>query len=199
MLFFIISPELYAWVILPLLIFLARICDVSLETIRVIYISRGIKYLAPIIAFFEIVIWLFAMEVIMNDLSNIANFIAFALGFAMGTYVGLVLEERLSIGMVILRIITNGESEEQITSFLASENCGVTRLDAQGSRGNVKMIISLVNRTDVPRITDFIRMVNPRAFFSIEDVRYVNEGIFRHKKHGVLVRMFSSALHPRKK
>ncbi len=197
--FFIISPELYAWVILPLLIFLARICDVSLETIRVIYISRGIKYLAPIIAFFEIVIWLFAMEVIMNDLSNIANFIAFALGFAMGTYVGLVLEERLSIGMVILRIITTGESEEQITSFLASENCGVTRLDAQGSRGNVKMIISLVNRTDVPRITDFIRTVNPRAFFSIEDVRYVNEGIFRHKKHGVLAGIFSSALHPGKK
>src|SRR5512136_1285320 len=193
--FFIISPEFYSWVLLPLLIFFARVCDVSLETIRVIYISRGIKYLAPIIAFFEIVIWLFAMEVIMNDLSNIANFIAFALGFAMGTYVGLVIEERLSIGMVILRIITTGESEEQITSFLASENCGVTRLDAQGSRGNVKMIISLVNRTDVPRITDFIRTVNPRAFFSIEDVRYVNEGIFSHKKHGVLAGMFSSALH----
>jgi len=68
--FFIISPELYAWVILPLLIFFARICDVSMETIRVIYISRGIKYLAPIIAFFEIVIWLLAMEVVMNDLSN---------------------------------------------------------------------------------------------------------------------------------
>ena len=118
--FFIISPELYAWVILPLLIFFARICDVSMETIRVIYISRGIKYLAPIIAFFEIVIWLLAMEVVMNDLSNIANFMAFALGFAMGTYVGLVIEERLSIGMVILRIITTEESEGQITSFLAA-------------------------------------------------------------------------------
>ena len=65
--FFIISPELYAWVILPLLIFFARICDVSMETIRVIYISRGIKFLAPIIAFFEIVIWLLAMEVVMQD------------------------------------------------------------------------------------------------------------------------------------
>src|SRR5512136_1739070 len=107
--FFIISPEFYSWVLLPLLIFFARICDVSLETIRVIYISRGIKYLAPFIAFFEIVIWLLAMEVIMNDLSNIANFMAFAFGFAMGTYIGLVIEERLSIGMVILRIITTEE------------------------------------------------------------------------------------------
>jgi uncharacterized protein YebE (UPF0316 family) len=197
--FFLISPDLYAWVILPLLIFFARICDVSMETIRVIYISRGIRYLAPIIAFFEIVIWLLAMEVVMKDLSNIANFMAFALGFAMGTYVGLVIEERLSIGMVILRIITTEESDEQISGFLTAEHCGATRLDAQGSRGNVKMIISLVNRTDVPRITDFIRAVNPGAFFSIEDVRYVNEGVFRPQKPGVLGSLFSSVLHPKKK
>ena len=119
--FFIISPELYAWVILPLLIFVARICDVSMETIRVIYISKGIKYLAPIIAFFEIVIWLLAMEVVMNDLANIANFFAFAFGFAMGTYIGLVIEEKLSIGMVILRIVTTEESNEEIISFM---QCG---------------------------------------------------------------------------
>jgi len=196
--FFIISPEIYSWVILPLLIFSARICDVSMETIRVIYISRGIKYLAPIIAFFEIVIWLLAMEVVMQDLSNIANFMAFAFGFATGTYVGLVLEERLSIGMVILRIITPGESETQITSFLARENCGVTSLDAQGSRGGVKMIISLVNRTDIPRITAYIRTVNPRAFFSIEDVRYVNEGVFRPRGHGVLAGLAGLVLHTKK-
>ena len=74
----------------------------SMETIRVIHISKGIKYLAPIIAFFEIVIWLLAMEVVINELSNVANHIAFAFGFAMGTYVGLVIEEKLSVGMVIL-------------------------------------------------------------------------------------------------
>jgi uncharacterized protein YebE (UPF0316 family) len=199
MTFFTISPELYAGVILPLLIFLARICDVSMETIRVIYISRGIKYLAPIIAFFEIVIWLLAMEVVMQDLTNIANFIAFALGFAMGTYVGLVIEERLSIGMVILRIITGEDSEARISQFLAEENCGVTRLDAQGSRGSVKMILTLVNRTDVPRITEFIRTINPRAFFSIEDVRYVNEGVFRPQRPGVFGGIFGSVLHPKKK
>lgn len=161
MLFFPISPELYAWVILPLLIFFARICDVSMETIRVISLSRGIKYLAPIISFFEIVIWLLAMDVVMQDLSNIANFMAFALGFATGTYVGLVIEERISIGMVILRIITMEKSEEQITSFLAPENCGATSLDGAGLAGNVKMIIPLANHTDVSRITDFIRTVNP--------------------------------------
>lgn len=197
--FFIISPEYYAWVILPLMIFIARICDVSMETIRVIYISKGIKYLAPIIAFFEIVIWLLAMEVVMNDLSNIANFLAFAFGFAMGTYIGLVIEEKLSIGMVILRIITAEESNEEIISFMRSENYGITSLDASGSRGNVKMILSLVNRVDIPRITEHIRATNPHAFFSIEDVRYVNEGVFRPRKPNTITGLFHSFIRPRKK
>ena len=197
--FFIISPECYAWVILPLMIFIARICDVSMETIRVIYISKGIKYLAPIIAFFEIVIWLLAMEVVMNDLSNVANFLAFAFGFAMGTYIGLVIEEKLSIGMVILRIITAEESNEEIISFMRSENYGITSLDASGSRGNVKMILSLVNRVDIPRITEHIRATNPHAFFSIEDVRYVNEGVFRPRKPNTITGLFHSFIRPRKK
>jgi uncharacterized protein YebE (UPF0316 family) len=199
LLFFIISPEFYSWVILPLLIFFARICDVSMETIRVIYISRGIKYLAPIIAFFEIVIWLLAMEVVMDDLSNIANFLAFALGFAMGTYVGFVIEEKLSIGMVILRIVTTEDSTEEIVSYMQSENYGITTLDATGSRGNVKMILSLVNRTDVSCITEHIQSTNPHAFFSIEDVRYVNEGVFRPKKPNRITGFFHSFIRPRKK
>jgi uncharacterized protein YebE (UPF0316 family) len=199
MTFFVISPEIYALVILPLLIFLARVADVSMETIRVIYISRGIKYLAPVIAFFEIVIWLLAMEVVMNDLSNLLNFFAFAFGFAMGTYVGLIIEEKLSIGMVILRIVTTEESNDEIISFLQSENFGVTSLDAKGARGNVKMILTLVNRIDVSRITDHLRTTNPHAFFSIEDVRYANEGVFRPKKPNAITGLFHSFIRPRKK
>lgn len=188
-----ISPELYAYVLLPLLIFIARVADVSMETIRVIYISRGIKFLAPIIAFFEIVIWLLAMEVVMSDLSNFANFFAFALGFATGTYVGLVIEEKLSIGMVILRIITTDEeSNRGIVSFLASEQLGVTDIDGHGARGTVKIILSLVNRTDVPRITGFLHENYPHAFFSIEDVRYASEGVFKKKNGSPAFNLISS-------
>jgi len=197
--FFIISPEIYSWVILPLLIFLARIGDVSMETIRVIYISKGIKYLAPFIAFFEIVIWLLAMEVVMSDLSNIANFFAYAFGFAMGTYIGLVIEEKLSIGMVILRIITTNDSTDEIMAFMQAENYGVTSLDATGSRGNVKMILTLVNRTDVPAITAHLQTTNPQAFFSIEDIRYVSQGVFRPKKQNAVASWFHSVTQGRKK
>lgn len=199
MAFPLISPELYAWVILPLLIFLARIGDVSMETIRVIYISRGIKFIAPIIAFFEIIIWLLAMEVVLKDLSNVVYFMAYAFGFAAGTYVGLVIEERLSIGTVILRIVTTEESTDEIAKFLEAEHFGVTYLDAKGSRGDVRIILTLVNRTDVPRITEHIEMTNPKAFFSIEDIRYVSQGVFRPKARPSLSGIFDSLLHSHKR
>jgi uncharacterized protein YebE (UPF0316 family) len=195
MAFYLVSPEIYALVLLPLLIFLARVADVSMETIRVIYISRGIKYLAPIIAFFEIVIWLLAMEVVMSDLTNIANFFAFAFGFATGTYVGLIIEEKLSIGMVVLRIITtHEEADDEIIAFMEAEHCGVTSLDAKGTRGNVRMILSLVNRTELPRITRYLHEKKPHAFYSVEDVRYANEGVFRPRNtHSIMGRIESFA------
>lgn len=191
-----VSPELYAWVILPLLIFLARVCDVTMETIRIVFISKGIRILAAVIAFFEIVIWLLAVEVVMKDLSNIANFLAFALGFATGTYIGLVVEEKLSLGMVILRIVTTDKSRDAITAYLQAENHGVTCLDARGSRGTVTMILSLVKRSDLSHIMRGIDRINPRAFFSIEDVRYVNEGIFRHRNRDSLTGIIHSLAGP---
>jgi uncharacterized protein YebE (UPF0316 family) len=197
--FFIISPDIYTWIILPLLIFIAQICNVSLETIRVIYVSKGIKYLAPVIAFFEIVIWLLAIEAILTDISNIAMFLGFAFGFALGTYVGMVIDEKLSVGRVIVRIVTPGKSNEEIISFLEQENYGVTSLDAQGSRGDVKMIISLVNRAEIPRIVEHLKTTNPDAFFSIEDVRYVNQGVFRPWRPGVFTGMIHPFTRPRKK
>jgi len=135
--FYIIGPEFYSLVLHPLLIFFARICDVTLETIRVIYISKGIKYLAPILTFFEIVIWLLAMEVIMNDLANIANFFVFAFGFAAGTYVGLVIEERVSIGMVIMRIVTTEESNDNIFFFIYNRDIMVQPASMRKVRGVV--------------------------------------------------------------
>ncbi|MFA6363665.1 DUF2179 domain-containing protein [Methanoregula sp.] len=199
MAFFIISPDIYAWFILPTLIFIAQIANVCMETLRIVLVSKGIKYLAPIIAFFEIIIWLLAIVGVLNNLSNIAYFLAYAFGFALGTYVGLILEEKLSIGMVIMRIITTDESGEEITEFLQAEHYGTTSLDAKGSRGGVKMIMSLVNRDDVPRITRHIEETNPDAFFSIEDVRYVNQGVFRPRKHNPFTGFIHTLAKPRKK
>jgi len=87
--FLLMSSKLFAWVVLPVLIFIARVADVSLGTVRVIFITRGLKYFAPIVGFLEILIWLLAIGQIMRNLSHPICYIAYAGGFATGNYVGI--------------------------------------------------------------------------------------------------------------
>jgi uncharacterized protein YebE (UPF0316 family) len=171
------SPELFKWVIIPLLIVLARIGDVSLGTIRIISIGRGYKFIAPLLGFLEILIWLLAIRQIMQNLTNIFYYIVYSGGFAAGTFVGMYIEEKLAIGILSIRIITRKDASELI-NFLRSANYGVTSIDAQGATGQVHVIYSIVKRSDVQDIVEIINRFNPRAFYLIEDVRFAREGIF---------------------
>jgi uncharacterized protein YebE (UPF0316 family) len=85
--------DIYAWVLLPLMIFFARVCDVSLGTVRIIFISKGIRYLAPFVGFFEILIWLLAISQIIQNLTNRYYYIFYAGGFACGTFAGIIIDE----------------------------------------------------------------------------------------------------------
>ena len=96
----------FSLIILPILIFLARIVDVTFGTIRIIFVSRGMKWLAPIFGFFEIMIWLFAIGQVFSNLTNITYYVAYAGGFACGNFVGIWIEEKMAIGTLIVRIIT---------------------------------------------------------------------------------------------
>ena len=107
----------YAWVILPLLIFSARIVDVSLDTLRIIFINRNLKYAAATSGFFEVLVWLMVIREIFLRLNNPLCFVAYAAGFATGNFVGMLIENRISIGKVLIRIITRKEADELITSL----------------------------------------------------------------------------------
>jgi uncharacterized protein YebE (UPF0316 family) len=172
-----LNPTLVTWVILPLLIFTARIIDVSLGTIRVIFISKGMRVLAPLLGFFEILIWLVAIGQILQNLTHWINYIAYASGFAMGNYVGMLIENKLALGSVLLRVIINDESDE-LAQALIERNYGVTNVDAVGRYGPVQVMFMLIARHDVTEVVDIIHKYSPKAFYSIEDVRYVNEGVF---------------------
>ena len=176
------NTEIYTWIILPLFIFIARILDVSLGTIRVIFISRGFKYLAPLISFFEILIWLFAIKQIMQNLNDFLCYIAYAGGFASGTFIGMYIENKLSLGNVLIRIVTKKEADE-LVEFLKSADYGVTSFDAYGIEGKVKVIYAIVERQDIKDIVDIIKRFNPNALYSIEDVRFVSEKIKSLRKN----------------
>ncbi len=169
--------DVFAFIILPLLIFFARICDVSLGTIRVIFVARGFRYFAPVLGFFEISIWLLAISQIFQHLDNAFTYLAYAGGFATGTFVGMWLEDKLSIGTVLIRVVTEKDAGELIRQ-LKDKRFGLTTVEAMGALGEVTIILTIVQRTFVPEVVDLVKTFNPHAFYTIEDVRYATEGIF---------------------
>jgi uncharacterized protein YebE (UPF0316 family) len=174
------DSTIYTWAILPLLIFIARILDVSLDTVRIIFIHRNLRYFAMISGFFEVLIWLMVIRQVFQQLDNPMCFVAYAAGFASGNFVGIIIENRLSIGKVILRIITRREAEN-LVSFLKSAGYGITVIDAEGMTGPVKVIFTIVERSDIKRIVKNIKQFNPRAFYTLEDVRFVSEAVTPHR------------------
>jgi uncharacterized protein YebE (UPF0316 family) len=190
---FTIDTPSFTWVILPILIFLARILDQSIGTMRLIFVSKGMKYLAPFLGFFEVIIWLLAVGQIMQHLNNWLCYVAYGAGFAMGNYIGISLEERLSLGTSIIRIILPNAAPEMIR-MLKEQNFGLTILDAEGSKGTVKVIFSIVRRKEIKNFIETVNTYNPGSFYTIEDVRAVNEGIFRAAKSKSAFGSFSQRL-----
>jgi uncharacterized protein YebE (UPF0316 family) len=189
----ILDSGIFTWVVLPALIFVARICDVSLGTIRVIFVSRGYRHLAPVLGFFEISIWLFAIGQIMRDINDISIYIAYAAGFATGTYVGITLEEKLSLGTVLVRVITKRDSADLVDA-LREADYGLTTHAAEGAQGPVTIVFTVVKRQDLSHVVGIIKEFNPHAFYSVEDVRHASEGVFPARGGG----FFRSYLDPRR-
>lgn len=171
------SAEISAWIITPLLIFSARMCDVGLGTLRIIMLSRGRKVIAPALGFVEIMIWLIAIRQIFQHLDNIAAFFAYAAGFSAGTAVGILIEEKLALGMVSIRVITT-EDARDLVEELAASDFGVTSFAAEGVAGRVRLHFTIVRRKHLRRALDIIRQLHPTAFISVSDVRSVSEGVF---------------------
>ncbi|MDD4506933.1 MAG: DUF5698 domain-containing protein, partial [Sulfurospirillaceae bacterium] len=129
------------WFILygiPVLIALARIADVSIGTLRIIFVSKGLRLWAPILGFFEVTIWLLAISKVMENLTNPINYIAYAIGFSLGNYIGMYIESRLAIGMVVVRIITKRDSHILVAALRALRY-SVTVVEGEDNNGAVNI------------------------------------------------------------
>ena len=167
----------FIYVIIPLLICLARIVDVSLGTLRIILVSKGAKRIAPILGFFEILIWLLAIGQVMQNLTHIANYFAYALGFAFGNYIGIFIEQKLAMGTVVVQIITRRDASVLI-NFLRLADFSVTVIEANGGTGTVHIIFTVTKRSNLPYVIENIKNFNPKAFYSVEDIRFVSGAVF---------------------
>ena len=175
------DTDFFTYVLMPVLIFLARICDVSIGTMRIIFVSKGKRNIAPILGFFEVLIWITAISKIMQNLDNYINYIAYAAGFATGNYVGMIIEEKLAMGIQMVRIFAH-ERGPELVQTLNGNGYGATVVEAHGAREKVHLIYTIVQRNELDSVLKVITTFNPKAFFTIEDIKAANEGIFTPKK-----------------
>lgn len=191
---FTLSPasnfDWYAWVILPIIVFFARICDVTLGTIRIIFISRGLRKYAPFLGFFEVLIWIVVIGQLVQHLSSATAYIGYAAGFATGNFVGMWLEDRLALGTYMLRVMIAGESDTLVKA-IHTAGFGVTQVDAMGSMGPVKMIYIVVKRKNVEQVMSIVHRCNPQAFVTVEEIRTAEKGIFPIPEHKIKENLFN--------
>jgi len=168
----------YTWVILPLIVFLTRVTDVTLGTMRIIFLSRGRKIIAPLLGFVEVFIWITVVsQIVGNTNNNFVAYFAYAAGFAVGNYFGMVLEDKLAIGTLVVRAFLSKDSVALVKN-LREKGYGVTYVDGYGANGPVHVIYTIVMRRELPEVVDIIQQTQSKAFYTVEELRSVKEGVF---------------------
>jgi uncharacterized protein YebE (UPF0316 family) len=171
---FIFTP---AALLIALGIFALRICDMSLDTIRVLFV-RGRKGLAWVLGFFQSLIFVVAISTVLSQLGNLLNVLAYAAGFATGNVIGMLIEERLAIGHIQLNVVSSTRGAS-IAEQLRSSGYAVTEIPARGKNGTVTMLSVGVRRKDVDDVETVVLEADSEAFITAEDVRPVRRGFWR--------------------
>lgn len=163
--------------ILPFVIFFGRIIDVSLGTLRIIFVSKGEKYIAPIIGFFEVLIWIVVISEIFSRANDITAYLSYAAGYASGNFIGILIEQKIAFGILLCRVYTKGNGKE-LVSLLNRQNIGATLIHGTGSLGEIDIIETVVDRNLMKKVERIFTEFDPNVFFVVEDVRTKQRGIF---------------------
>jgi uncharacterized protein YebE (UPF0316 family) len=176
----------YPW-LLPIIIFFGRICDVTLGTLRIIFVSKGERYKAPIVGFFEVFIWVVIISQIFSHANSLIHYVSYAAGYATGNYVGILVENKIALGYVLFRIYAKNNGHE-LMKELANNGFGSTVIRGEGAITEIDIIETVVTRKSYQQIANIIKKFDPKMFYLVEDIRTKQKGIFA---------MTSAGGHPR--
>lgn len=159
-------------------IFVLRVCDMSADTIRVLFVVRGRKAFAWFLGFFQSLVFIIAISSVLTDSRNLLNILGYATGFATGNVVGMYIEERMAIGHIAISIISPSRGAA-IAEALRAEGYAVTEISARGKDGMVTLLHCSVRRKDIDHVDTVVLENDAEAFVTAEDVRPVRRGFWR--------------------
>ena len=172
---FLLSPQ--AW-LMAALIFGLRVLDMTLDTLRVLFVMRGRRKIAWALGFFQSAIFVTAISTVLSNLDNPLNIVGYAAGFATGNVLGMVIEERLAVGHTSVNIISS-RLGSAIADHLRKNGYAVTEIPARGKDGMVTILNVLVLRKNVDKARQLVNEIDEEAFITSEDVRPVRRGFWR--------------------
>lgn len=160
-----------------LLIFFARLIDVSLGTIRMIMVVRGKRIVAACIGFVEATVYILAVGKVLSAMNNWINVLAYALGFATGNYVGILLEGKMALGDIIVQVISELETVELVEK-LRNKGFGVTVVEGCGKKGIKHLLNVTLQRKNLSKLYSIIDRYDKEAFVTVTDARSIRGGYF---------------------
>jgi uncharacterized protein YebE (UPF0316 family) len=162
-----------------LLIFCMRVADMSLDTLRLLFTMRGRKELALLFGIGEAAVFILAVSQVLKGPLNFWTVMGYACGFGTGTVVGMFAEERLALGFTRFSVYSLTRGAE-ISAALREAGHAVTEFSGHGQSGDLAVVTCAVSRKDAPRVHSLIRQVDPQAFVTLDEVRPLQRGYFRH-------------------
>ncbi len=162
-----------------LMIFFARVCDVTLATLRTILVVQGRKIPAAVLGFVEITIYVLILNTVMKNMDNILNVFAYGAGFAAGNYVGIAIEDKLALGNISTQIIVPKIQEPELTTALRDRGYGVTVLDGHGRESDTSVLITVISRKEYQRLRFVAKKIAPTAFITVNSIKQWSGGFFK--------------------
>jgi uncharacterized protein YebE (UPF0316 family) len=158
-----------------LIIFALRVFNMSIGTIRMIIANRGERVMSSALAFIEALAFIYSIAQVTANLNNVPNMLAYCGGFAVGNYVGILLEQRFFVTFVTVNIISRFKGHE-IAEALRAAGYGVTETTGEGREGAVTILRSMVSNRNVPQLLSMVQQIHSEAFVAVEPARPLYRG-----------------------
>lgn len=168
--------------ILPLLVFVLRVLNNAIGTVRVIMMQRGNRPLGFGLASLESLLFAYTAGIVLTDLDNLPNLGAYVLGFAVGGYVGMFIEQRFLNLFNIVDIIADEPTAHEIAQKLREAGHGVTEMHGEGARGHVLQLRVVAHHRDTSDVIDLAREIKPNCFVTVEESRFIRGGWVRSQQ-----------------
>jgi uncharacterized protein YebE (UPF0316 family) len=174
-LFNISGPALY------IIIFCAKIIEVSISTIRLVLINKGERLKGAILGFVEIMIWLIVVSSVLNNITeDPIKVLIYAVAFSMGNFIGVTIESKIAVGLSSIQVVVNVADGEILADVLRDESFGVTILEGRGKDDSKKSLLFIqLKRKKIPEAVKLIKLTSPQAYITVNDIKSMMGGYIK--------------------